>query len=139
MKKRSFQVILCLAAVLVMLASLVFTVSFASTKEAITDEPLTSGRTFAEGEGLHISKDLDKMPKTYEAVINVPEGTKSWGTIFGNQLASGVYNFNFQINSSQFPLFLPWVNLLNGIFKSAVLTACLFNSFHWICAIFNEV
>lgn len=95
-------------ALMLILTSALFVCTFAvigfaeDTAANITDAPLSAGRTFEEGEGLHISEDLKAMPKTYEAVVYVPS-TSAIGTIFGNYLNATTPSFNFLINSSGKP------------------------------------
>ena len=71
MKNKKLRVLLAFALV----AVLTFAIAFSFTASAlITDAELTAGRTFEDGEGIQIGKDLDKMPQTYEAVVYVPSG-----------------------------------------------------------------
>ena len=50
----------------------------------ITDAPLTAGRSFEDGEGIQLGKDLDTMPRTYEAVVYVPADVNEKGAIISN-------------------------------------------------------
>ena len=50
----------------------------------ITDAPLTAGRSFEDGEGIQLGKDLDTMPRTYEAVVYVPADVNQKGAILSN-------------------------------------------------------
>ena len=50
----------------------------------ITDAPLTAGRSFEDGEGIQLGKNLDTMPRTYEAVVYVPSDVNEKGAIISN-------------------------------------------------------
>ncbi len=63
---------------------LAISVSASASDSVITDASLSSGRAFDDGEGIQLGKELDKMPRTYEAVVYVPSDVNSKGAIISN-------------------------------------------------------
>ena len=96
MKNRKIRVLLAFAVV----AVLTFAIAFSFTASAlITDAELTSGRAFEDGEGIQIGRDLDTMPRTYEAVVYVPADVDQKGAILSNFFPTGsVAHIDFSIS-----------------------------------------
>ncbi len=63
----------------------------------------SSGMDFTVNNSLHVIKDLEQLPRTYEAVIYVPSDSSHEGTIFGNYLNLTLSHINLAINSSGQP------------------------------------
>ena len=83
---------------IMLLATFIFTfasISASAEDVLITDAGLDKGRAFEERENLHLSKDLDQMPKTYEAVVYVPSDISTGGTILGNYINLSKPHINF--------------------------------------------
>ena len=59
-------------------------ISTSAEDTRITDAPLTDGRSFEDGEGIQLGKELDTMPRTYEAVVYVPADVNEKGAIISN-------------------------------------------------------
>ncbi len=57
------------------------------------------GKTFTVNDDLHLVKDLDVMPQTFEAVVYAPESTNRIGVIFGNYMGSPAA-LNFELHSN---------------------------------------
>lgn len=55
-----------------------------SASGVITEATLDVSRSFRDGESIQIGKDLTEMPKTYEAVIYVPDDVTTKGAILSN-------------------------------------------------------
>lgn len=69
-----------------------------SAGSALTDAELNVGRTFEDGEGIQIGKDIDEMPRTYEAVVYVPSDVEERGAIISNYYPlSKVEHIDFSI------------------------------------------
>lgn len=83
--KRARALLVSLLSVL-MLCCLFMAVGIGASAEdvLITDAPLTAGRSFEDGEGIQLGKDLDTMPRTYEAVVYVPSDVNQKGAILSN-------------------------------------------------------
>ncbi len=61
----------------------------AASSEPITSAELTAGRTFTDGEGIQLGKNLNEMPRTYEAVVYVPQDVTQKGAIISNYYPLG--------------------------------------------------
>ena len=57
------------------------------------------GKTFTASDDLHLIKDLDVMPQTFEAVVYAPTSIGRTGVIFGNYMGSPAA-LNFEIHNS---------------------------------------
>ena len=57
------------------------------------------GKTFTASDDLHLVKDIDVMPQTFEAVVYAPKSVGRTGVIFGNYMGSPAC-LNFEIHSS---------------------------------------
>ena len=80
--KKVFSLLVVLVAVCLIVCAVAMTVGAEST--LITDAPLSAGREFKDGEGIQLGKDIDKMPRTYEAVVYVPSDVTEKGAIISN-------------------------------------------------------
>ena len=81
-KKKILSALVLLFTVCLVAIAMVTTASAEST--LITDAPLTAGRSFEDGEGIQLGKELVDMPKTYEAVVYVPADVTEKGAIISN-------------------------------------------------------
>ena len=96
-RKRRIFILACLIAVL----SAVFGVVFSNAADgdaASIQGSLESGRKFSNADKLELQRDLESMPKTYEAVVYVPESTSKLGVIFGNYIRETRSTFTFRIS-----------------------------------------
>jgi len=101
-KKSKIFILTCLVVVL----SAIFGVVFSNAAEgdaASIQGSLTSGRKFASSDKLELQRDLESMPKTYEAVVYVPEDKKTMGVIFGNYIRETRSCFTFRISADGQP------------------------------------
>ena len=57
------------------------------------------GKTFTVNDDLHLVKDLDVMPQTFEAVVYAPKTIGRTGVIFGNYMGSPAA-LNFEIHNN---------------------------------------
>ena len=57
------------------------------------------GKTFTVNDDLHLVKDLDVMPQTFEAVVYAPETTSRIGVIFGNYMGNPAA-LNFELHNN---------------------------------------
>ncbi len=101
-KKRKIFILACLIAVL----SAVFGVVFSNAAEgdaASIQGSLESGRKFSNADKLELQRDLESMPKTYEAVVYVPESASTMGVIFGNYIRENRSCFTFRVSAEGKP------------------------------------
>ena len=94
---------ICVFALFLALAFVMTLLSAKAADAVITAGDLSDGRSFAGGENLQISKDLAQAPKTYEAVVYVPQTVTEEGTIFGNYINLSTPHINFAIDSAGRP------------------------------------
>ncbi len=99
--KKSFVLLIIALAI-----TLVLTVTALAADEVGATEGLTKsdGMDFLNNNrDLHVSKDIEEFPRTYEAVIYLPTDTSGEGAIFGNYLNLQLSHINFSINSAGQP------------------------------------
>ena len=60
----------------------------------------STGRTFTGNDSLFLSKELDVMPQTFEAVVYAPKSVSRPGVIFGNY-HGGEAAINFELHTSR--------------------------------------
>ena len=95
--------ILCLLVLAVLLVC-AFTIGTFAQDNATVAEEDNDGLSFTGNEGLHVSKPLTEMPRTYEAVVYLGEDApEKEGTIFGNYLDLSNPHMNFTLNSNGAP------------------------------------
>ena len=97
--------ILCFLVIAICLAC-VFTVSALANgnARAITEIEENDGLSFTGTEGLHVSKTITEMPRTYEAVVYLGEDAEAReGTIFGNYVNLENPQINFSLDSAGKP------------------------------------
>ncbi len=101
-KKRKILILACLIAVLSTVFGLIF--SNAAEGDAVSIQgSLDSGRNFLKADKLELQRDLESMPKTYEAVIYVPTDKTTMGVIFGNYIRENRSCFTFRISADGKP------------------------------------
>lgn len=102
-KEKKSVMTVCVFALLLSFAFVMTLFSAKASDTLITAGELSDGRSFAGGENLQISKDLAQAPKTYEAVVYVPQTVTEEGTIFGNYINLATPHINFAIDSAGRP------------------------------------
>ena len=97
--------ILCFLVIAICLACVFTVVALANDNvKAITDAGENDGLSFTGNEGLHVSKTITEMPRTYEAVVYLGEDAEAReGTIFGNYMNLENPMINFSLDSAGKP------------------------------------
>ena len=101
-KKSKILILVCLLVIISSAVGVIF--ASADTADALSvSGNLTEGRKFVYADKLELVRDLESIPKTYEAVVYVPESKSEMGVIFGNYIREDRSCFSFRISADGQP------------------------------------